>query len=157
MRFNWREQTIGPAILAIAILAAGILLGQIITGFSFKVVLALIFILIIFFVTLTNTDAALAILIFSMLFSPEIILGQIPGRDIVIRLDDILLAVITFTWFAKTAMNKGLALFLKTRLNKAIGIFILICLFATLKGAASGHVTLLKGFFFLLRYFEYFL
>jgi O-antigen ligase len=26
-----------------------------------------------------------------------------------------------------------------------------------LKGAASGHVTLLKGFFFLLRYFEYFL
>lgn len=157
MRIDWQQQKLGSVILILVILVAGIFLGQIIAGFSFKLALALIFFSIIFLVTLVNTEAGLAILIFSMLFSPELILGQIPGRDIVVRLDDILLAIITFAWFAKTAINKGLGLFIKTRLNKAILIYILVCLIATLKGAASGHVSFLKGTFFLLRYFEYFL
>ena len=157
MRIDWQEQKLSHAIFILAILAVGILLGQIIAGFSFKIVLALLLFLIIFIATLVNIEAGLVILIFSMLFSPEIILGQIPGRDIVIRLDDILLAVITFAWFAKVAINKGMGLFIKTRLNKAIVIYILVCLIATLKGAASGHVSFLKGVFFLLRYFEYFL
>ena len=157
MRFDWQDQKLGPVILILAILVIGILLGQLITGFSYKIVLALLFFAIIFFITLVNTDAALAILIFSMLFSPEIILGQIPGRDIVVRLDDILLAIITFAWFAKTAINKGLGLFIKTRLNRVIVIYILVCLIATLKGAALGYVSFTKVLFFLLRYFEYFL
>lgn len=157
MRIDWQEQKLGSVILILAILVIGILLGQVITGFSYKIALALLFFAIIFIVALVNTDAALAILIFSMLFSPEIILGQIPGRDIVIRLDDMLLAIITFAWFAKTAINKGLGLFIRTRLNRAIVIYILVCLIATLKGAALGHVSFLKGLFFLLRYFEYFL
>ncbi len=157
MRFEFQEQKLGSVILILAILVIGILLGQIITGFSYKFALALLFFTIILIVTLVNTDAALAILIFSMLFSPEIILGQIPGRDIVVRLDDILLAIITFAWFAKTAINKGLGLFIRTRLNRAIVIYILVCLIATLKGAALGYVSFMKGLFFLLRYFEYFL
>ena len=157
MRIDWQQQKLGPLILILVILVVSILLGQIIAGFSFKIALALLFFVIIFIATLVNTEAGLAILIFSMLFSPEIILGQIPGRDIVVRLDDILLAVITFAWFAKTAMNKGLGLFIKTRLNRAIVIYILVCLIATLKGVALGYVSFLKGSFFLLRYFEYFL
>ncbi len=157
MRINWQQQKPGSVILILAIIAVGIFLGQIIAGFSFKIALALIFFSIIFIATLVNTEAGLAILIFSMLFSPEIVLGRIPGRDIVVRLDDILLAVITFAWFAKTAINKGMGLFIKTRLNRAILIYILICIIATLKGVASGYVSFLKGTFFLLRYFEYFL
>lgn len=157
MRIDWQQQKIGPLVLVLVILAAGILLGQIIAGSSFKIVLALLFFVIIFIVTLVNTEAGLAILIFSMLFSPEIVLGRIPGRDIIVRLDDILLAVITFAWFAKTAINKGLGLFIKTRLNSPILIYILVCLIATIKGAAFGYVSFLKGSFFLLRYFEYFL
>jgi len=157
MRIEWQEQKLGPVLLILAILAIGIILGQLITGGSFRIVLALLFFSIILIITLVNTDVGLAILIFSMLFSPEIILGQIPGRDIVVRLDDILLAIITVSWFAKTAINKGLALFIKTPLNRPIIIYILVCLVATLKGAAQGHVSFLKGFFFLLRYFEYFL
>lgn len=157
MKITWQDQKLGPVILILAILTVGVFMGQIITGFSYQIALALLFFSIILIITLVNTDAALAILIFSMLFSPEIILGQIPGRDIVVRLDDILLAIITLAWFAKTAVNKGLGLFIRTRLNKAIVIYIVVCLIATLKGAAQGHVTFLKGTFFLLRYFEYFL
>jgi len=157
MRIEWQQQKLGSALLILAILAIGIILGQLITGGSFKIVLALLFFSIILIITLVNTDVGLAILIFSMLFSPEIVLGQIPGRDIVVRLDDILLAIITIAWFAKTAINKGLALFIRTPLNRPIIIYILVCLVATLKGAAQDHVSFLKGFFFLMRYFEYFL
>lgn len=157
MRLEWKAQRAGPFLLTSAILVIGIITGQVIAGFSYKIILAFIFFSIIFIITLVNTDLALAILIFSMLFSPEIILGQIPGRDIVIRLDDILLAVITLSWFAKTAVNKGLALFIKTPLNKAIGIYLLACLVATLQGSVLGYVSPFKASFFLLRYFEYFL
>jgi len=65
--------------------------------------------------------------------------------------------VITFAWLAKTAINKGLALFVKTPLNKAIGFYILVCVIATLRGAALGYVVPAKGFFYILRYAEYFL
>jgi len=68
-----------------------------------------------------------------------------------------MLIVITLAWLAKTAINKGLALFIKTPLNKAIGVYILICLIATLRGAALGYVIPEKGLFYVLRYVEYFL
>jgi O-antigen ligase len=68
-----------------------------------------------------------------------------------------LLAIITFTWFAKTAINKGLALFIKTPLNKAIGFYILVCLISTLRGVVLGFVIPEKGLFYVLRYIEYFL
>ena len=157
MRINWQNPKLGSIIAVLAVIIIAIFLGKTITGYSYKVAIALALGSLIFLVTLLNTDAGLAILIFSMLLSPEVILGQIPGRDIVIRFDDILLAIITFTWFAKTAINKGLALFIKTPLNKAIGFYILVCLVSTLRGVVLGFVIPEKGLFYILRYFEYFL
>ena len=61
--------------------------------------------------TFINTDFALYILIFSMLLSPEIGSRTTLGEGITIRIDDILLAIILFTWLAKTALNKDLAIF----------------------------------------------
>jgi len=157
MAVDWHNPKFRAIIVFSAVFVLGIFLGQIVTGYSYKITIALTLSALIFLITIVNTDAGLAILIFSMLLSPEIILGQIPGRDIVIRFDDLLLVVITFSWLAKTAVNKGLALFIKTPLNKAIGIYILVCLVATLKGAALGYVIPAKGFFYILRYVEYFL
>jgi hypothetical protein len=157
MAIDWSDPRFRAIIIIAAIFVLGIFLGQVVTGYSYKITLALILSAIIFIIILVNTDVGLAVLIFSMLLSPEIILGQIPGRDIVIRFDDILLIVITLAWFAKTAINKGLALFVKTPLNKAISVYILVCLVATLRGAALGYVVPAKGFFYILRYIEYFL
>jgi len=157
MPINWGELKFGPFLIVIVILIVGIFLGQIITGTSFRIPIVLILGSLILIVTLVNIDAGLAVLIFSMLLSPEMGAGQTSGRDIVIRIDDILLAIITFAWFAKTAMNKGLALFIKTPLNRVIGVYILICLIATLRGASLGYVSVAKGFFYILRYIEYFL
>jgi len=157
MRLNWQEPKFLLLIITLAIFSISIFSGKLITGFSYKFALAFLFGSLIFIITLINTDAGLAVLIFSMLLSPEIILGQVPGRDIVIRFDDLLLAVITIAWLAKTAINKGLSLVIKTPLNKAIGVYFLVCLIATLRGAVLGYVVPAKGFFYIVRYFEYFL
>jgi len=157
MRINWQEPKVVAVIAVLAVIIIAIFLGKTITGYSYKVAIALALSSLIFFVTLLNTDAGLTVLIFSMLLSPEIIIGQIPGRDIIIRFDDFLLIVITLAWLAKAAMNKGLALFIKTPLNKAIGFYILVCLVSTLRGIALGFVIPEKGLFYILRYVEYFL
>lgn len=157
MRINWQEPKFIAVIIVLVIFLVGMLMGKIVTGFSYKVPLVLALSVLIFVITLVNTDAGLAVLIFSMLLSPEIVIGEVPGRDIVIRFDDLLLIVITLAWLAKTATNKGLTLFIKTPLNKAIGFYILICLIATLRGAALGYVVPEKGLFYVLRYVEYFL
>jgi O-antigen ligase len=157
MVIDWEGPKFTTAIVILVTLIISFLLGQIIIGYSHKITLALITGAIIFLTTLVNTDAALAILIFSMLLSPEILLGRVPGREIVIRFDDILLALITFTWLAKTAINKGLALFIKTPLNKAILAYISICIVATLRGTILGYIIPGKGFFYVTRYAEYFL
>jgi hypothetical protein len=143
------------ALLAISII--GISLGIVVSKVSFEVSLGLVLGIIVFILTLVNTEAGLVILIFSMLLSPELIVGEVPGRDIVIRIDDLLLIIITFAWMAKTAINKGLALFIRTPLNKAIGFYVLVCVIATLRGIALGYVVPEKGLFYVLRYIEYFL
>ena len=157
MRINWGEPKVVAVIIVLAIFLSGMLMGKIVTGFSYKVPLVLALSILIFVITLVNTEAGLAILIFSMLLSPEIIIGEVPGRDIVIRFDDLLLIIITFAWLAKTAINKGLALFIKTPLNKAIGVYVLVCVIATLRGIALGYVVPEKGLLYTLRYIEYFL
>jgi O-antigen ligase len=157
MRINWQNPKLGSIIAILAVIIIAIFLGKTITGYSYKVAIALALGSLIFFVTFLNTDAGLTVLIFSMLLSPEIIIGQIPGRDIIIRFDDLLLIVITLAWLAKAAMNKGLALFIKTPLNKAIGVYILVCLISTLRGIVLGFVIPEKGLFYILRYAEYFL
>ena len=91
-----------------------------------------------------------------MLLSPEIKVGSLPGRDIVIRLEDFLLIIVAFTWLVKTAIRKELGLFRRTSLNLSIGIYISICVVLTLRGMLLEYVIPVKGFFYLLKYIEYF-
>ena len=76
----------------------------------------------VFAVSFVNIEFGLYILVFSMLLSPEIIIGETAGsslgRGVTLRLEDFILVVIGFSWFAKNAINKELGLFLKTPLNR---------------------------------------
>jgi hypothetical protein len=81
---------------------------------------------------------------------------SVRGRGVTLRVDDFLLAIIGLTWFFKTAVQKELGLFLKTPLNNAIGIYFLICVVSTLLGYMMGRVKGTAGFFFVLKYFEYY-
>jgi O-antigen ligase len=114
----------------------------------------------VFVVSFTSTQFALYILIFSMLLSPELMVGTTEGaaalgRGITVRLDDFMLVVIGFSWLARMAINKELGLFLRTPLNKPIAYYLLVCMISTLMGAIFGRVDLKTGFFFVLKYFEY--
>jgi O-antigen ligase len=115
----------------------------------------------IFVVSFVNIEWGLYILIFSMLLSPEITIGETAGaslgRGVTLRAEDFLLVVIGFSWFAKNAVNKEIGLFLRTPLNKAIFLYILACLVSTGFGVMDGKVAAKTGFLYVLKYVEYFI
>ncbi|MBI4620315.1 MAG: hypothetical protein HY739_09170, partial [Desulfobacterales bacterium] len=113
-------------------------------------------------VSFISTEAALYLLILSMLLGPEFIVGQVVGksaveRGVTLRLDDFLLVIIGFTWFAKSTVYKELGLFLRTPLNKPIFYYIAAMVLSTAFGIMFGQVQIKTGFFFLLKYIEYFI
>ena len=116
---------------------------------------------IVFLIALISTPAALYLLVFSMLLSPEIVIGKLGGgaalgRGITIRLDDFLLLFIGFGWLTRTVIYKELGLFLKTPLNRPIFCYMLVCLISTMAGILMGRVNPPTGFFFVLKFFEFF-
>ncbi|MDB9822741.1 O-antigen ligase family protein [Deltaproteobacteria bacterium] len=149
-------QLIIPLILLLFVLLS---LGILIPMLSTTSTIALVIGLIIFLASFASTEIALYILIFSMLLSPEFIVGATEGaslgRGVTVRFDDFILIIIGFSWLAKMSIHKELGLFLRTPLNKPIAYYILICLVSTLLGALFGRVQLMTGIFFVLKYFEY--
>ena len=138
-----------------------LLAGYTISHYSPELVLWVVLSLIIFLVTFIKTEWGLYILIFSMLLSPEIIIGETGGgslgRGLTLRLEDFLMLIIGFSWFTKNAIYKELGLFLKTPLNKAILFYVLACLVSTGFGIMSGRVGAKTGSLFVLKYIEYFI
>lgn len=137
--------------------------GIFITKVSADVAFLAIAALIILVASFLSAEVALYMLIISMLLSPEFIVGGLggggttAGRGATLRFDDILLVIIGFSWFLKTAIRKDLGLFLRTPLNRPIAYYLMVCLVATLFGFVMGRVSGLTGFFFVLKYFEYFI
>jgi O-antigen ligase len=115
-----------------------------------------VFAIVAFGVSFVNTQFALIVLIFSMLLSPELSLGQAGNRDVMIRADDLILGVIIIGWLARMAINKDLALFKSTPLNGPIFNYMAVCCIATIWGMVKGSVSPMTGFLYTLKYFEYF-
>ncbi|MEK6709276.1 MAG: O-antigen ligase family protein [Nitrospinota bacterium] len=101
-----------------------------------------------------------ALLIMSMLLSPEFGGGGggggDTGRAIVIRMDDVLLVILSVAWFARTAVHKDLGFVLRSSLNRPIAFYTLSCIISTLLGYMAGSIRGMSGAFFVIRYFEYF-
>lgn len=106
-----------------------------------------------------STTIALYTLIFSMLLSPEFIVGATGGatlgRGITLRVDDFIIMIISLTWLGKMALKKELGVFLRTPLNKPIAYYLLACLISTLFGALFRDLELKIGLLFVLKYFEF--
>ncbi len=150
-------QTLFPLLV---LLLFAIIFAYLVPGLSTTRALALGGGIIFLVVCLVNTGAALYLLIFSMLLSPEFVVGTTKGagalgRGITLRIDDFLLLILGFTWLAKMAINKDLGLFVRTPLNKPIAYYLLACLTSTLLGSLFLKVDSTTGFFFVLKYFEY--
>lgn len=113
----------------------------------------------VFLLVFVRTELGLYLVLFSMLLSPEIGSASAElaeGRRVVIRTEDLVLLVVAFSWLAKTAVNKELGLTLKTPLNRPILWYMAVTTIATLLGYATGSVQGLGGFFYVLKYSEYF-
>src|SRR5437867_7417961 len=112
-------------------------------------------------VAFVSTRVSLYLLVFSMLLSPEFLVGDMTGgggaagRGITLRFDDLLLVVIGFVWLAKMAIQKGGTPFLRTPLNGPIMFYMAAAGLATLIGVMGGRVKPMSGFFFWLKYYEY--
>lgn len=101
------------------------------------------------------------ILVLSMLLGPELIVaglgsGATLGRGITLRFDDFLLALVGFGWLSRLALSRGFGTLARTPLNRPIVCYTAACAFATFVGVLAGRVSPSGGFFFLLKYYEYF-
>lgn len=125
---------------------------------------ALVVGIIVFISTFMSAEAGLYLLIISMLLSPEFGAGGLgdgsdttSSRGVTLRAEDILLVLLGFAWLARTAVNKDLGLIRPTPLNAPIGNYVAICMLATLAGFIAGNVRGITGFFYVLKYVEYFI
>ncbi|MBU1864239.1 MAG: hypothetical protein KKH94_11290, partial [Candidatus Omnitrophica bacterium] len=112
--------------------------------------------LFIFFLGFLNINVVVGIFILAMLLSPEATVGTVPGRDITIRIEDVVIILLTFIWMGQTAINKNLRLFSPTLLNRTIGLYCTVFILFTARGMIAAKVEPLKGTFYVLKYLEYF-
>jgi O-antigen ligase len=163
-----RPQTSSAAPIALIafllLLAAGggLLIAKTGPGLSLGVTLLLV----VLFASFLNTELALHIILLSMLLSPEIVVGGVGGVSIgkpvvkgdllVLRIEDLILGVVALAWIAKVAIFKDLGLVRKTPLNSPIFTYVAVLIVATLFGVLFGNVKPIRGFFFILKYIEYF-
>ena len=145
----------GLGMLTVSFLAARAL-----AGVRFEHAFAALFAFAVFLFVFVRADAGLYLVLFSMLLSPEFVVGGAAdlaeGRRVVLRLEDLLLIAITLSWLARMAVNKELGLVVRTPLNRWIVLYVASTLAATLTGYLTGTVKTAAGFFYVLKYVEFF-
>ena len=150
---------LGNLILVSVLVAAAFVLSQGLTRASFGYTLAALAAVTLFGLVILRNDFGIYVVTFAMLLSPEFAAGGggiAEGRTIIVRSEDFVLIVIGLAWLAKTAVNKELGLVAKTPLNRPIVLYIAVNVFATLLGYLWGSVNSSAGFFYVLKYVEYF-
>ncbi|KAF0126999.1 MAG: hypothetical protein FD189_764 [Elusimicrobia bacterium] len=145
-------------LLAIAVAVLAVLAGWFVTvagpGFIVLGALAVGISIFAFF----SPRLSLLLVVFSMLLSPEIpVGGAISERHVVVRYDDILIAIIFISWFARTAIEKGRAFIVDTPAHKPILIYTALCVVSTGLGILRGDINPKVSFFYVVKYIQYFL
>ena len=140
------------AVLSVISLLMGVLINKIDLFMAFGVVGGVI----IFISSFTNVQFAVYTLIFATLLSPEFGSRSTSGSGVTVRIDDLLLILICFSQLTKSAIYQRIGLFSWTPLNRYISFYMLVCVLSTGTGILYGNVKPLTGFFFVLKYFQYF-
>lgn len=149
------SQLLIPALLA-APLALVIVLAK--PGMGGIIAIGILVLLVAFLFPLMG----LYLIVVSMLLGPEVLLGGTAGqgtqlgRGLTLRLDDFLILLVGCAWLAKIAIVRQGGQYLSTTLNRAIAYYLAASVLATLIGVLLGRVQPFGGFFFLLKYYEYF-
>jgi O-antigen ligase len=150
---------LGNVLMVAVVVAAAYALSQGLTRASFGYTMGALAAVTLFALVFVRTDFGLYVVVFSMLLSPEFGAtggGIAEGRTIMVRSEDFILIVIGLAWLAKTAVNKELGIVAKTPLNRPIFFYIVANVVSTLLGVLWGNVNGTSGFFYVLKYVEYF-
>jgi len=121
-----------------------------------KKVLILILSFFIIFFSFNYPIKSIFVLIFSMLLSPELEVGEVSGRSVVVRYDDLLLIVMFLTWIFRTAVVKREPFLIKTPINLPLFVYTSIYFLSTFLGVIRGNLLWSKAVFYVLKYFEYY-
>lgn len=155
------DRTAAATLLGVGALT--LLLALFVSHFTPAVALAVGLAVALFVVAFVHTEAALHIVILSMLLSPEILLSQPAAagsleaaRRVTVRIEDLTLLIVGFSWLTRMAVYKQLGLIRQTPLNRPILLYAASCIVSTGLGILFGTVRPLTGFFFVLKYLEYF-
>lgn len=150
------SQLLITAVLAVPLAVAITLMKP---GLGEMLALGLIVLLVAFLFPLTG----LYLIVVSMLLGPEFEIGSGQlgagaqfARGLTLRLDDFLMVLVGSAWLAKVAVVRQGVQYLQTPLNRAIAYYLGASILATLIGVLFGRVRPFAGFFFLLKYYEYF-
>ena len=146
-----------PWPILIAAAAVSLLLGKLIPGFNSHLTMLAVAGITVAGLTFFSPKIGLGILVFSMLLSPEIGIGAVGYRDVVIRYDDILVMIVFFAWFARTAIFKEKAFIAFTPVNMPIFIYTSIFVISTALGIMEDRLSYKESSFYVLKYIEYFM
>src|SRR5919108_2154554 len=146
-------------VLGVVAVVGAFLVAQGLTSVSYNYTMGAVAALILFALAFVRTDWGIYIVVFSMLLSPQFGSkgsGVGAGRGVTLRTEDFVLLVIGMSWLAKTAVNKELNLIARTPLNWAILSYVATNLVATMLGYMTGTIGSWSGYFYVLKYVEYF-
>lgn len=144
-------------VLYFALAAAGTLvLSYLVIGREMQMVLYGVLAALLFVVCFSSVRLSLVLLVLSMLLSPEIAVGSTVKRDVTLRLEDILLLVMTLGWLLRMAVFKDIGFVVKNPLNKPIVVFSALAILSTTMGIYRGNVNPPAGMLFTLKFIEYF-
>ncbi|MDP8263824.1 MAG: hypothetical protein P9M13_11065 [Candidatus Ancaeobacter aquaticus] len=144
-------------IIFIVLVAFLFYFGRIINIYSPTVIFGALGLFILFFLTLYDVRWGMFVLIFLVIFSPELLLSKedIAGRAMTFRLDDLIIITIIFGWLAKMAFLSEEVTWKRSPVNMIMLLFLLINILSSINGVAHGTVSVTTTLLFTLKKIEY--
>jgi len=102
-------------------------------------------------------ELVVPLIIVSVFFSPDIVLAQIPGRSINLRMEDGVLLAAMLALVIRYVVSREVISFVHTPLDKPILIYCAVGFISTSIGVYLGNLSPLRGVFFFAKRVEYFL
>lgn len=146
---NWRYLLLVPVVTILVLY-----IGKYVTTAPLTLALSLLAV-IVGLVAFLNPSNGLLIIVFSMLLSPEISIGKVPGRDIGLRVDDLLVIAVFIAWLTHISLDKNWKGFIRTPFNNLLMFMTFLYIVSTGIGIITGNVKPVTGFFYGLKYIEY--
>lgn len=110
----------------------------------------------VFIPTLINPDIGFMIIIVSMLFSPDVILGATTRREVTLRVEDVFLLIVILASFLRTTFRRTIMKNFRTSLTKPYLLFVSAALLSSILALTQSSIDIKHSFFSVLKYLQYF-